>query len=430
MKEIIPDQVNGTVLHEGYSNTYTFPVYTKAEGRPGNKNYAIEDFKANYSLLKSRQYTITIEEDSSSVGLTADVLNANKEKVRENYRRLDSVLRDIEDIDNSGSQTEQDLIGGMRTRAAIEKYDYIKYNSRYYKLAYEEPEEIKEKKISFDAKLFGSDIHHNDPAKMQLELKIEADENVSISSGAPYPFKVLRGISEDSWICLSSKAYQESEHVSNNLCSEGGFVDAIGLNQEHRSGEVIKQNYTIKHQNIRQKGSYLVEEWFDYLPESFVHEENENDGVLRYEIRFNLTKSELPEPSSSKSEAGIDAEPPEIMLVAGNETIHGSQGSSCWSSAKGSVCGLSVAAPEIVENQKSTNVSQDVSLRFESDGTEANKYTYRVHSLDGNNSRIRSGNATNGFNVSTLEPDVYAVSGSGWWDKGDVTYAFKIRLTE
>jgi hypothetical protein len=138
----------------------------------------------------------------------------------------------------------------------------------------------------------------------------------------------------------------------------------------------------------------------------------------------------FPEASASVEEAVIDAEPPEIVLVGDGKTIFGDKGSYCWRSIKGGNCALSKPAYNIVTGQNATNVSQDASLHLESQGTEANKYTYDVYSLGKNNSHVERGNATDSFNLSTLESGMYAVSGSGWWDKGDAAYAFKIRLTE
>lgn len=143
--------------------------------------------------------------------------------------------------------------------------------------------------IDFDAKLLNGDITPDSPAKIQLKLEINTEENISISSGAPSPFEVIHATSGDQRVCLGSKAYNKSEHVSDNICTEGGFMNYIMLLKEYEPG-VIRRNYTINHISVREPGNYTVEEDISYQPGSPDDRSRRNRGVLEYEIMFNIAE--------------------------------------------------------------------------------------------------------------------------------------------
>lgn len=241
-------------------------------------NYTVENFNPGYSTVNSTGYTVYIEENVSSVPLMSKVLYLVEEE--DKYNRLDSIMFQFGDPNLDGGP-KQDWTPSLnwRVRNAIEEYDYIKYKRHYYDLSYEEPEELSEEEIVFNAQLKDKEVTPGDPAEMQLELKINSDRNVSISTGAPYPFKTLYAASEDERICIWSEEYVKSDHVS-GYC-EGGGVHAIGLRKTHTPGEVIMRNYSIRAQDVNESGSYVMEEDLEYYNGSM-------EKTLNYRIGFEL----------------------------------------------------------------------------------------------------------------------------------------------
>lgn len=242
------------------------------------RNYAVEGFNPSYSTVNSTGYTVYIEENVSSVPIMSKVLYLVEEE--DKYNRLDSVMYQFGDPNLDGGP-KQDWNPSLdpRTRKAIEEYNYIKYERHYYDLSYEGPEELSEEEVAFDAQLKDSKITPGDPAEMQLELKINADRNVSISTGAPYPFKTLYAASEDERICIWSEEYVKSDHVD-DYC-DGGGVNLIGLQKSHSPGEVITRNYSIRAQDVNQSGSYVMEEDLEYHNGSM-------EKTLEYSVSFDL----------------------------------------------------------------------------------------------------------------------------------------------
>lgn len=124
------------------------------------------------------------------------------------------------------------------------------------------------------------------------------------------------------------------------------------------------------------------------------------------------------------SETRIGDSPPEIMLVAGNEAISGVEGTYCW----GGKCVLKTGAVSLTENKSVKTISKNTTLHFKSQKSEPNRYTYRIYDM--NQTLVHNGSTTSEFNLSSISSGDYALSSSGWWDNGDVRYAYKIRLVE
>lgn len=244
-------------------------------------NYTVEDFNPSYSAAKSTGYNVYIEENVSSVPLFSKVLYLSKEEDR--YNRLDGIMGQFGDPNLDGGPKEDWTPSlNWRARNAIEEYDYIKYKRYYYDLSYEGPEELSTSEVSFDARLLDSEVSPGDPAEMQLKLNIDADRNISISTGAPYPFKTLYASSEDNRICIWSEEYRESDFVG-DYC-EGEGVKLVGLIRTHSPGEVIRRNYSIRAQDVNESGSYVIEEDLEYYNGSM-------EKTLKYRIDFELENS-------------------------------------------------------------------------------------------------------------------------------------------
>jgi hypothetical protein len=246
-------------------------------------DYRVEDFNPSYQTVNSSGYMTYIEDNRSNVDSNATVLEV-KTIYEEEYGELSSIMGQFgnPDLDGGPHQDWTPSIN-MRTRTAIEEHDYIKYEGYFYNVSYEGPENLPSDAVSFDAKLFDDTATPGNRAIMQLELKVTAEDNVSIRTGAPYPFQALYASNEDNRLCIWSVTYLESDHVSDGYCDGSGMVNAIGLGREHRPGEVVKRNYSIRSQDVEATGEYLIEEDMDYTL-------NETERTLQYQIKFNLTK--------------------------------------------------------------------------------------------------------------------------------------------
>lgn len=245
-------------------------------------DYTVENFEPSYRVVNTTGYTVYIEENRSRVSSNSNVLEV--EIIYEDkYHELSGVMGQFGNPNLDGGPN-QDWTPSLdpRTRNAIEEYDYIKYDGYYYNLSYKGPEEIPGNEVSFDAKLLDDRVTPGDPAKMQLKLKINSENNISISSGAPYPFTTLYASSPDNRLCIWSQEYKKSEHV-HRACEQGGLVHAIGIVGQHQPGETIKRNYTIRAQDVQETGSYVIEESVDYTTK-------EGSKTLEYSIRFDLSK--------------------------------------------------------------------------------------------------------------------------------------------
>lgn len=242
------------------------------------ENLTVEEFKPEYATVNATGYHIYIEENVSSVPLFSKVLYLSKEAER--YNRLDGIMGQFGDPNLDGGPREDWAHSlNWRTRNAIEKFDYIKYRNRYYDLSFEGPEELSDRELLFDARLMDDKITPGDPAEMQLKLNIESDSNITISTGAPYPFKTLYASSENGRICIWSEEYAKSDYVS-SYC-EGGGVKHISFRKTHNSGEVIQRNYSIRSQDVNETGSYVIEEDLEYYNGSM-------EKTLKYRIDFEL----------------------------------------------------------------------------------------------------------------------------------------------
>jgi hypothetical protein len=177
------------------------------------------------------------------------------------------------------------------TLKVLNNSDYAKYEGTYYNVTFEMPEKPSQDTMKFNAELIDSNITPQSPAKMQLELEVNTEGNVTISGGPGYPFQVLYAVSGDQRICMGSKAYEDSRDVSDNLCKKGGGTNQTLKIKEQKPG-VIKYNYTISHQNVREPGNYHVEDHLNYRPGG-VHDARDGErGMLNYELQFNITEQD------------------------------------------------------------------------------------------------------------------------------------------
>ncbi len=261
-----------------------FVVIAEDRGFLGHSSYTVEDFSSSYRVVNSTGYTVYIEENLSTVKPGSKVLEVNL-KDEQRYSELSGIMFQFGNPDLDGGP-DQDWNPSLnpRTRNAIEGHDYIRYRSSYYNLSYEGPTTLPGDEVSFDARLLDGNVTPGDPAKIELELKINSENNVSISTGAPYPFKTLSAVSAENRICVWSREYVKSQHVS-NWCEEGGMVNAVGLIRTHQPGDVIRRNYSIRSQDVEGTGSYVIEEDVEY-------QTREAGKTLEYRISFNLAENQ------------------------------------------------------------------------------------------------------------------------------------------
>jgi hypothetical protein len=254
LKEEVPDQVKGTINYRDHTNSVTLPVFTEAVGTPNDSNYSVESFNSSYEIRNRTGFAVRFHESYSEVEEDADIMD-----VDQNYNhlraRLDTYAEHPEEEKYSQSTISMTQEGTLK---ALNNSDYVKYEGTYYNVTFEMPEKPSQDAMSFNAELIDSSITPQNPAKMQLELEINTEENVTISGGPGYPFQVLYAVSGEKRVCMSSKKYEETEHVSDTICVDGGLVNAIGLMKEQKSGDVLSDNYTIKHQSVREPGDYIV----------------------------------------------------------------------------------------------------------------------------------------------------------------------------
>lgn len=245
-------------------------------------DYRVENFNPSYQTVNSSGYMTYIEDNRTSVDSNASVLEI---KVREEeYGELSGIMRQFGDPDlDGGAKQDWTPSINVRTRNAIKEHDYIKYGGYFYNVSYEGPENLSDDAVSFDATLFDDTATPGDRAIMQLEMENTAESNISTFTGAPYPFQTLHASNEDNRLCIWSITYSKSDHVTGGYCDGGGFVNAVGLGKVHQPGEIIKRNYSIRSQDIKATGEYLIEEDLDYAL-------NGTERTLQYRIKFNLTK--------------------------------------------------------------------------------------------------------------------------------------------
>lgn len=244
--------------------------------------YSLESFEPDYSTVNSTGYTIHIEENRSQVDPNSSSVEV-KVMEEDQYNELSDIMFQFGDPDLDGGPN-QDWNPSLdpRTRNAINEYDYIKYDNFYYNLSYEGPEELPGDEVSFDAELLDDRVTPGNPAEIQLELHVRSKDNITISTGAPYPFKTLSAISEDNRLCIWSEEYRKSEYVFGG-CSKYGQVKLIGLMREHRPNETIKRNYSIRSQDVEGTGSYVIEDSVKYITKN-------DTKTLRYRLPFELSE--------------------------------------------------------------------------------------------------------------------------------------------
>lgn len=113
--------------------------------------------------------------------------------------------------------------------------------------------------VSMDA-TFADPTLDDDPARLRIALHNERDGPVSVFSGAPPPFGVLRyhpeGAPDDRRL-LWSDAYAESTHVLTSGHTVDGVED-IGLSTEVAAGESVSQSFVVEDRSLA-PGRYSVE---------------------------------------------------------------------------------------------------------------------------------------------------------------------------
>lgn len=246
----------------------------------GFGSYEVENFSSSYVTVNSTGYTVYIEENRSKAPSDAEVLELDYQE--EEYNELWDTMFQFENSyrDDTPDQEWRHSLS-PRTREVIRRYDYVKYRSFYYNLSYDSPKEIPGGEASFNAVLLDGTVAPGDPAKMTLELKINSENNLTLVSGAPFPFQTLSASSRNNTLCIWSIEYVKSEHV-HNWCSKSGSANLLAMHRKYQPGDIIRRNYSIRSQDVDEPGQYLIENDLSYgAPEG---------KSMIYRIRFSLVQ--------------------------------------------------------------------------------------------------------------------------------------------